>query len=129
MIWLPTCDQLMRLHTKVSARTGGSDALRDHGLVESALARADSGFAGSELYPTVSEKAGAVCAGLISNHGFMDGNKRIGVMAMLLILRKNGVQLRYTQQELIALGMDAAKGALRTPEIIQWIRTHMEETP
>ena len=70
--------------------------------------RANAAFGASEAYPTIEEKAAAVCCGLIGNHGFIDGNKRIGVMVLLLLLSKNGVDLRYTQGELIRLGLDAA---------------------
>ena len=117
MIWLPTLRQLIRLHEKVIARSGGAAGMRDAGLIESALMRANASFGDYEAYSTVAEKAAAVCCGLIGNHGFVDGNKRIGVMAMLLILKKNGIALRYTQAELIRLGLDAAQGNVAVAEV------------
>ena len=124
MIWLPTAEQVMRLHSKMIARTGGSDGVRDLGLIESAIMRASAGYDDFEIYPTAVQKAAAVCCGLVGNHGFIDGNKRIGVAVMLLILQKNGVLLQYTQQELIRFGLDLAQGLLSVEECVQWIETH-----
>ena len=124
MIWIPNMAQLMRLHTKVAERSGGSDAVRDAGLVESALMRASAGFGDCDLYATAEEKAAAIASGLIANHGFIDGNKRIGVAAMLLILRKNNVEISFTQQELICFGLDAAKGLMTTQDVLDWIVRH-----
>jgi len=90
--------------------------------------RASAEFGGVEAYPSVAQKAAAVCCGLISNHGFVDGNKRIGVMAMLLILSKNGVLLQYSQQELIRLGLDAAQGLLSVENVTDWIESHNENS-
>ena len=125
MIWLPSLRQLIRLHEKTIARSGGAAGIRDAGLIESALMRASASFGDYEAYSTVAEKAAAVCCGLIGNHGFVDGNKRIGVMAMLLILKKNGIALRYTQAELIRLGLDAAQGNVAVAEVAAWIDSHI----
>lgn len=125
MIWLPTLAQTMVLHEKMARRTGGSAAVRDAGLVESAIMRANAEFGGFEAYPTAAQKAAAVCCGLIGNHGFVDGNKRTGVAAMLLVLRKNGLSPRYTQAELIRLGMDAAQGLADVEDVTAWIESHL----
>ena len=125
MIWLPTLSQLILLHEKVIARSGGAAGMRDAGLIESALMRASASFGDYEAYTTVAEKAAAVCCGLIGNHGFVDGNKRIGVMAMLLILKKNGIALGYTQPELVRLGLDAAQGSVSVAEVAAWIESHI----
>lgn len=125
MIWVPALEQLFVLHSKLIARTGGSDGVRDAGLIESALMRADAAFDGAEAYRTVPQKAAAVCCGLIGNHGFIDGNKRIGIAAMLLILRRNHIILRYTQAELICLGLNAAQGLADVNDVAEWIEQHM----
>jgi len=124
MNWLPTIEQIIRLHSKMIARSGGSDGVRDIGLIESALMRASAGYGEYEVYPTSVQKAAAVCCGLVSNHGFIDGNKRIGIAALLLILQKNGIKLQYTQQELIKLGLDLAQGVMDVSECILWIEEH-----
>ena len=124
MIWLPTVEQIIRLHSKMIARSGGSEGVRDLGLIGSAVMRASAGYGDFEVYTTAVQKAAAVCCGLVGNHGFVDGNKRIGVAAMLLILQKNGVTLQYTQQELIRFGMELAQGLLEVDDCICWIEQH-----
>jgi len=124
-IWLPTLQQVLLLHEKITARTGGASGVRDPGLIESALARASAAFGGVEAYPTVLSKAAAVGCGLTKNHGFVDGNKRIGMATMLLILRRSGVGLCYTQEELVALGLGMAEGALDVPEVLAWLKAHL----
>ena len=124
MIWLPTVEQIVRLHAKLIAKSGGADGVRDVGLIESAIMRAAAGYADYDVYPTIVQKAAAVCCGLVGNHGFIDGNKRIGVAAMLLILRKNGIMIQYTQQELIKVGLDLAQGLITVEECAHWIEQH-----
>ena len=124
MIWLPNIDQVIEMHSILIRRTGGSDGIRDLGLIESALARASAGFGEFERYPSVIAKTAAIAHGLGSNHGFIDGNKRVGVAVMLLTLRKNDVQLSYTQQELIRLGLDIATDCVNPDDIIAWIEAH-----
>ena len=123
-VWLPELSDVVRFHTMVSEATGGTDGVREAGLIDSALARASAAFAGVEAYPDVIGKAAAAGCGLVQNHGFIDGNKRIGVAVMLLILRRNGVTLRYTQDELARLGLGLAQGLLSVPETIRWIEDH-----
>lgn len=124
MMWKPTIEEILTFHTKLTTRTGGSDGVRSLPLVESALCRFDASFSGIELYKTIEEKAAAVGCGLIQNHAFLDGNKRIGIVVMLLILRKNGIALSYTQEELVALVLDAACSKIDVVDFVRFIRTH-----
>lgn len=124
MIWLPTIEHIVLLHQKMIACSGGSAGVRDLGLVESALARGQASFSEVKLYPAIEQKAAAIGCGLTQNHGFVDGNKRIGMAAMLLILRRNGVQLIYTQEELIALGLAVAQETANVKEATEWIQAH-----
>lgn len=117
-------DEIIRLHTTLTMRTGGSDGLRDRGLLESAVYSAETSFGGQEIYPTIEEKAARLMFALVSNHPFLDGNKRIGVLVMLVTLRLNSVALRYTQAELIDLGLSAASGDLDYEAIYCWITAH-----
>lgn len=123
-IWLPDADAVRLLHTKLIARSGGSDGVRDIGLIESAIARASAAFAGVEAYPDILDKAAAMGCGLAQNHGFIDGNKRIGMAVMLLILRRNGVTLSYTQEELVTLGLSVARRTADVADVIQWLHAH-----
>ena len=124
MIRIPNFEQIMLLHEKIAARTGGSAEVRERGLVESGLLRAEAGFGGVEIYDTVEKKAAAVCCGLIGNHGFVDGNKRTGVAAMLLILKMNDIPMNYTQAELTRFGLDAAQGRVSVEDALAWIEAH-----
>lgn len=117
-------EEMCRLHEKLCAASGGSAGLRDRGLLESAVLSVEAAFGGIELYPTLAEKAARLAYGLISNHPFVDGNKRIGVLAMLVMLRLNGMELAYSQQELTDFGLDAAAGKLEYEDILGWIRAH-----
>ncbi len=121
---LLTIEELEALHTRLTRKTGGSDGLRDRGLLESAVYSARMSFGGVEVYPTVEEKAARLMFALVSNHAFVDGNKRIGLLALLMTLRLNGVQLRHTQQELIAFGLGVADGSLGYRDILHWVRMH-----
>lgn len=127
MIWLPTTENVLLLHRKLVEASGGSAGVRDIGLIESALNRAKSAFAGVEAHPGIVAKAAAVGCGLTQNHGFIDGNKRIGMAVMLLILRRNGVALAYTQDELVALGLAVAQGTADVEHVENWIETHKAE--
>lgn len=122
---LLTVEEVLMLHSKLLAATGGLPGLRDRGLLESAVLSVDAGFEDAEQYPTVEEKAARLAYALISNHPFADGNKRVGVLAMLMTLKLNGVALRYTQRELIDLGLAAASGGAGYGEILGWISLHV----
>ena len=121
---LLTVEEIVILHAKLIARTGGSEGLRDRGLLESAICSAQCGFGEEEAYPTVEEKAARLLYALVSNHAFADGNKRIGVFVMLMTLQLNGIRLSYTQAELVELGLSVASGKWRYPAVLQWIHMH-----
>ena len=84
------------LHSHLIAETGGVDGLRDEGMLESAMNAPFQSFAGEEVYPSLQQKAARLCFGLVKNHPFIDGNKRIGTHAMLVFLALNGIELDYT---------------------------------
>ena len=126
-LWLPDAAQVMLIHERLVALTGGAPGIRDAGLIESAIARASASFGGVEAHPGLLAKAAAICCGLTKNHGFVDGNKRVGVTAMLLIMRKNAVPLAYSQEELIQLGLSIAQGDMDVPDVESWLRTHLAE--
>lgn len=121
---LLTVDEVILLHEKLIAATGGTPGLRDRGLLESAVFGINAGFEDVEQYPTVEQKAARLAYALIANHAFVDGNKRIGILSMLIILDLNRTVLQYTQQELIALGLSAAEGKSGYHEILAWIMSH-----
>lgn len=121
---LLTAEEVIELHEKLIERTGGSHGLRDRNLLESAVFSAMSGFADSEAYPTVEEKAARLLFSLTNNHAFVDGNKRIGVLTMLMTLQLNNIKINYTQAELISLGLSVADGKTEYAQILDWILEH-----
>lgn len=121
---LLTVDEIISIHEKLVEATGGSKGLRDKGLLESSVYSADASFGDVEMYPTVMEKAARLAYSLISNHAFVDGNKRIGVFVMLMTLKLNHIKITYTQAELSDLGLDAASGKAEYEDILAWVREH-----
>ena len=121
-----TADEVITLHQRLIMKTGGLDGVRDVGLLESAVWNCFQTFDEEELYPGVIEKAARMAFGICQNHPFIDGNKRTAVLAMLTILRVNQVSLRYTQEELIRLGLSVADGTMNYEAIVSWIQEHLE---
>ncbi len=117
-------DEIIKLHEKLISRTGGSFGIRDNNLLESAVFSAMNSFNGEEIYPTVEEKSARLAFSLINNHCFTDGNKRIGVLVMLLTLNINDIKINYTQAELINLGLSVAKSEMKYDDILMWINNH-----
>lgn len=123
---LLTIEEIVQMHDMLISKTGGSAGIRDMGLLESAVYNVLTSFENVELYPTVEEKAARYAYGLTSNHAFVDGNKRIGIFVMLTVLRLNGVEIEYTQAELISLGLSLADGSMGYQDVLTWIKTHKQ---
>jgi death-on-curing protein len=119
-------DDIVLFHEKIIKETGGSYGIRDIGLIESALNRALMTYGGKDLYPSIIEKIAVVAHSLIANHGFVDGNKRIGVAVMILLLKMNNIKIKYTQQEIVDLGLKVAEGLWKEKDILNWIKRHIE---
>lgn len=85
--------QILLIHDQLIAETGGSSGLRDEGMLDSALNSPFQTFGGEDVYPSLQQKAARLCFGLVKNHPFVDGNKRIGAHAMLVFLALNGIEL------------------------------------
>lgn len=117
-------EKVLLLHQIMIEQTGGEDGVRDMGLLESALAACDATFDGKELFPGKEEKAARLCTGLVSNHAFVDGNKRIGVYVMLTFLEVNGIRLNATDEELVEIGLSLAQSEMKYEELLAWIRAH-----
>lgn len=112
------------IHKIVVEYSGGGEGVREHGLLDSAINSIYQTFLGQELYPTVIEKGARLCYNLISNHAFIDGNKRIGLLTMLTFLELNGVRLDYTDDDLIFLGLSLAQSSLDYENLVKWIHDH-----
>lgn len=119
-----TTKQVISLHSSLIEATGGTDGVRDMGLLESALEAPFQTFDGKELYPALIQKAARLGHSLISNHPFVDGNKRIGIHTTLVFLAANGVEIECTQKELIDVGLSLADGTMNAEKLLIWLSSH-----
>lgn len=117
-------DKVLLLHKLIAEETGGSVGIRDEAMLESALENAFSGFGGQEFYPSKEENGARLGYTLISNHAFVDGNKRIGMYVMLTFLEVNGIRLDCTNDEIVEVGLAVASGAMDYDELLKWVRSH-----
>ena len=114
--------EVFEIHQVLIQEFGGSQGVRDEGLLKSAIERPFSGFGETEFYPTPEEKAGAVLESIIKNHPFIDGNKRTGYVLMRLVLMQFGKDITATQDEKYSFVIDVASGQIEFPEILAWIQ-------
>jgi len=124
MIWLSK-QTIIAMHSQLIESTGGMDGLRDEGLLESAIAAPFQSFNSVDLFPSVIDKAARLGYGLTHNHPFIDGNKRIGAHAMLVVLALNNVPLSYTQSELSDIFLSVASDERGFDELHSWVVTHV----
>ena len=117
-------EKVKLLHQLISEETGGTVGVRDEGLLESALEGVFATFDGKELYPSKEEKGARLGYTLISNHAFVDGNKRIGMYVMLTFLEVNGIRLEATNEEVAETGLAAAAGTMGYQELLNWVIDH-----
>ena len=117
-------EKVLLLHQIMAEATGGCIGVRDEALLESALESAFSGYGDKEFYPTKEEKGARLGYSLISNHAFVDGNKRIGVYVMLSFLEMNGIRIHCTDEELIHVGLAVADGSMNYEELLDWVLQH-----
>lgn len=118
-------EKVLLLHQLIAQETGGEVGLRDQSLLESAIETAFATFDGKDLYPSKEEKAARLGHSLISNHAFLDGNKRIGVYVMLTFLEMNGIRMEYTTEELVTAGLSVADGSMSYEQLLAWVRAHV----
>ena len=116
--------QILLLHEQLIAETGGSSGLRDEGMLDSALNAPFQTFGGEDVYPSLQQKAARLCFGLVKNHPFVDGNKRIGAHVMLVFLALNGIELQHTQTELSDVILQLAAGTIQSSDLLNWVLTH-----
>ena len=117
-------EQILSLHAQLIDSTGGTHGMRDEGLLESALAAPFQYYGDTQAYPSVRKKAARLAYGLIKNHPMLDGNKRLGAHAMLVLLSINGIELQYTQKEFSDLILWIAAGGLTYDDLLLWILDH-----
>lgn len=121
-----TKKQIISLHEDLIQTSGGIKGIRDEGLLESAVQMPFQSFENIDLYPSIQQKAARLAFGLVKNHAFLDGNKRIGAHAMLIFLIINDIELNYTQKELADVFLGLADGSVSEKDLLNWILSHEE---
>lgn len=114
-------EKVLLLHKLITEETGGDPNIRDIALLDSALESAFQTFDGKELYPTKEEKGARIGYALISNHAFVDGNKRIGMYVLLTFLEANGIKIRPTVDDVVRVGLAVASGEMKYDALLEWI--------
>ena len=120
-----TKEQILLLHSQLIENFGGSSDIRDEALLDSAINTPFQTYDGEELYPTLLDKASRLCFGLVKNHPFVDGNKRIGTHAMLVFLAINGIDLEYSDIELIELILSVPSETNSDSNILRWLQQNI----
>lgn len=117
-------EHIIKLHSQIVELTGGTDGVREMGLLESAIETPFQACFGADVYPTIQEKGTRLGFGLIKNHCMLDGNKRIGVHAMLVFFDLNGIVLSYTQKELYEMVLAVAGSTMEYEDMLEWVSAH-----
>ena len=119
-----TKEQIFSLYEMLLQKTGGSSGVVNESLMDSAVNSIWQTFDGVELYPTLEEKGARLGYSFVRNHSFADGNKRIGILAMLTFLSVNGVEISCTDEELVETGLNLASGLMDSEALLAWLREH-----
>lgn len=121
-----TLAEVVELHRRLLQATGGAAGIRDLGALESAIAQTKASFGGVDLYPTLVEKAAALCVALVQGHPFVDGNKRVGHAAMETFLVLNGAEVDAPVDDQERVMFDLASGRIDRNHFAEWLGQHLK---
>ena len=121
-------EEIIAVHAKVTAQSGGILGLRDRGALESAVAQPEMTFGGDDLYPTIAERAAALGHSLIQNHPFLDGNKRVGHAAIEVFLVLNGYEISAPVDEQEQVILTVANGRMSRAELGEWLKSRIVQS-
>jgi death-on-curing protein len=121
-----TLGEVVELHRRLLQATGGASGIRDFGALESAIAQPKATFGDVDLYPTLVEKAAALCFSLVQGHPFVDGNKRVGHAAMETFLVLNRTEMDAPVDDQERLMLDLAAGRIGRTDLTDWLRQHLK---
>ena len=121
-----TVDRVLQIHQDQIARYGGSLGVRDMGLLESAVAAPAMTFGGQFLNEGIFQMAATYLFGLVMNHPFIDGNKRVGTAAALAFLLLNGVKIREDEPAFADLVLAVATGQVDRAAVVEFLETHAQ---
>lgn len=117
-------EQVIKIHSMLIEQTGGSNGIRDEGLLDSALNAPFQTFDGEYIYKTIIATAAKLGYFLVRNHPFIDGNKRTGILVMITFLEINGLEITCSDEELIILGLGLADGEINDKDLLNWLIDH-----
>jgi death on curing protein len=131
VIYLPviylSAAQVLFIHARLIAETGGTPGIRDLGLLAAAVACPQATFDGDDLYPDCFSKAAALMDLLVRNHPFIDGNKRVGITTAALFLLLNGRRLTADNANLEQFTLLVAQSQLTLSQMTTWFHTYSTE--
>jgi death on curing protein len=119
-------EEVERIHDILIEKFGGLKGIRDQGALDSAINRPYQTFDGQDLYPDPTDKAAAIFESIISNHPFIDGNKRTAYVLMRLMLLSNEIDIHVVQEEKFNFVIKAAEGKLNLDQIRAWISKYLK---
>ncbi len=118
-----TKDKVLLAYQLIVMETGGTLGIRDESLLESAIEAPYQTFDGKELFPSKIEKAARLGYGLVSNHPFVDGNKRIGINIMLSFIKSSGIEICLSDSEITFLAMNIASGKFKYEDVLEFLKS------
>jgi len=121
-----TAEQVLFIHARLIAETGGEHGVLNLGLLQSAVARPQASFDRKDLYPDLFSKAAALLESLIGNQAFVGGNKRTAITSTGLFLRMNGYQLTADNQEIVNFTLQCAQGLISFEQMETWLKSHSQ---
>ena len=120
-----TKEQIIMLHEAIYERYGGSCGVLNEGMLDSALKAPFQTFGGEDLFPDKKDKIIRLAYGLIKNHSFRDGNKRIGALVLLVLLELNGWHVNATNEEFSDIIMGIAASEKDEEDLKKWVESHI----
>ena len=119
-------DEILLIHSIIIDETSGSHGVRDRGALLSVVESPKQSFGGKEIYSTIFEKAAVYARGIIMNHPFIDGNKRVALIAMRAFLFQNGFHFNPDQVETVMFLEGLAAGTVKEKELSAWLRNNSQ---
>ena len=118
-------ENVMEVYKVLTDSTGGTVGVRDEGLLLSAIEAPYQTFLGEDLFPTTLEKAVRLGYGLVANHPFVDGNKRIGILVMLVFMQLNDINVELTDDDIVEIALKVASGEYKYEDLLDYINRHL----
>lgn len=116
-------EDIIFLHSELISNYGGGDGIRDEAMLDSAINTPLQTFDSQDLYPTIIDKIARLSFGLVMDHPFVDGNKRIAAKVLDLSLDANGISLKATNEEVIEEFLALASGKIDYPSFLSWVKS------